>query len=213
MMPWAKPELAQDAAEWLGDAHPLIAQLGSADGLMGLHPLSSALALEPVGCLASLEQFLLRYHAEILLPCELPAICHAYHLAARNHVRELVELDAQLADAIPLRDIASASRRVGRSQLQRLRPLRDERVVQRYLASVDKGEAQGWNTLVYGMTLVVYSLPLRQGLLGYAQQTTRGFIHAGAKSFMTTETECRALFEKLCGPLAAAVESLVLAKS
>jgi hypothetical protein len=29
---WPQPQLAQDPAEWLGDAHPLVEQLGSADG-------------------------------------------------------------------------------------------------------------------------------------------------------------------------------------
>jgi len=30
MNPWSKPDLAQDAAEWLGEAHPLVEQLGLA---------------------------------------------------------------------------------------------------------------------------------------------------------------------------------------
>ena len=58
-------------------------------------------------------------------------------------------------------------------------PLRDERVVQRYLAAVESGEAHGWHTLVYGLTLVVYSLPLRQGLLGYAHQNHARFHSRG----------------------------------
>jgi urease accessory protein UreF len=90
-----------------------------------------------------------------------------------------------------------------------LRPLRDERIVQRYLQALADGEAHGWHTLVYGMTLVVYSLPLRQGLLGFAQQTMRGFIHSAARSCNATEAGCRALFHELCEPLPAAVESLL----
>ena len=97
-----------------------------------------------------------------------------------------------------LRDFASASQRVGRAQLQKLRPLRDERMVQRYLAAVEGGQAHGWHTLVYGMTLVLYSLPLRQGLLGYAQQTTRGFIHAAARGLQLKESACRTLFDEVC---------------
>ncbi len=61
----------------------------------------------------------------------------------------------------------------------------------RYLAAVESGEAHGWHTLVYGLTLAVYSLPLRQGLLGYAQQTTRGFIQAAARSLELSETDSR----------------------
>jgi hypothetical protein len=46
-------------------------------------------------------------------------------------------------------------------------------------------------------------------LLGYAQQTTRGFIHAAARPLDATEAECRALFNELCEPLPLAVESLL----
>jgi len=210
MNSWAtRPELAQDAAEWLGEAHPLVEQLGSADGLVSLHALADSLASRPIDSLSALGDFLQRYQEQILLPHELPAIRNAYHHAAQNHARELVALDQQLSREPMLRDFSSASRRIGQAQLQRLRPLRDERIVQRYLHALDNGEAHGWHTLVYGMTLVVYSLPLRQGLLGYAQQTTRGFIHSAARSLNATEANCRSLFDELCEPLPAAVETLV----
>ena len=209
MNPWAKPELAQDAAEWLGDAHPLVEQLGSADGLVSLHALADSLTAQPVTSLTALGEFLRRYHEQILVPHELHAIRDAQALASCNHVRELVALDQQLSREPSLRDFARASHRVGQAQLQKLRPLRDERIVQRYLHAVETGEAHGWHTLVYGLTLVLYSLPLRQGLLGYAHQTTRGFIHAAARPLQLTEEQCRDLFEELCEPLPVAVESLV----
>jgi urease accessory protein UreF len=198
MNPLVKPSLTQDPAEWLGDAHPLVAQLGTADGLASLHDLAAALAIRPVTNLAALREFLQAYHEQILLPQELPAIQTAFTHASRNEVRELIAFDQQLAAEPALRDFASASERVGRAQLQRLRPLRDERMVQRYLAAVESGQAHGWHTLVYGMTLVLYSLPLRQGLLGYAQQTTRGFIHSAARGLQLKEVECRDLFAELC---------------
>ena len=209
MNPWAKPELGQDAAEWLGDAHPLVEQLGSADGLVSLHTLANTLTARPVASFGALREFLHSYKERILLPHELPAIRDAQHHAANGHVRELVVLDQQLSREPALRDFAAASRRVGQAQLQRLRPLRDERIVQRYLQAVEDGGAHGWHTLVFGMSLAVYSLPVRQGLLGYAQQTTRGFIHAAARSLNPTEAECRTLFEELCTPLPGAIESLV----
>jgi urease accessory protein UreF len=209
MNPLAKPSLTQDPAEWLGDAHPLVEQLGSADGLVSLHALAGSLIARPITSLPALRDFLRCYQQQILLPHELPAIRDAYAFAAQNFARELVALDQQLSCEPMLRDFASASRRVGQAQLQRLRPLRDERVVQRYLLAVESGQAHGWHTLVYGMTLVVYSLPMRQGLLGYAQQTTRGFIHAAARPLNATEAECRELFDELCAPLPAAVEALI----
>lgn len=198
-----------DAAEWLGDWHPLAEQLGSADGLVSLGSASSLLRLPPVHSLPSLERFLRRYQARILLPLELPAIQAAHGHAARHEVRELVALDQELAGERLLQDFAGASRRVGLGQLRKLRPLRDQRVVQRYLQAVENGQAHGWHTLVYGLTLEIYSLPLRQGLLGYAQQTTRGFIYSAARSLSLSERACRNLFGKLCDNLPAAVEHLL----
>ncbi len=206
---WPQIQLGQDAAEWLGDAHPLVEQLGSADGLVALQALADSLTAQPVASLPGLRTFLQRYHERVLLPHELPAIQTAFRHASRSESRELVAFDQQLSREPTPRHFADASHRVGRAQLQKLRPLRDERVVQRYLAAVESGEAHGWHTLVYGLTLVVYSLPLRQGLLGYAHQTTRGFIHAAARSLQPTEAACRALFEELCEPLPGAVESLI----
>ena len=166
MNPLVKPALTTDPAEWLGDAHPLVAQLGTADGLASLHTLAESLVARPIVSLAALRDFLHAYHERILLPYELPAIQTAYEHISRNEVRELIAFDQQLATVAALKDFAVASQRIGRVQLQKLRPLRDERVVQRYLAAVESNQAHGWHTLVYGMTLVLYSLPVRQGLLG-----------------------------------------------
>jgi urease accessory protein UreF len=202
-----------DAAEWLGDWHPLAEQLGSTDGLVTLGSVSATLRLGPVHNLPSLRRFLLDYHSHILLPFELPAIQRAHGHASRHEVRELVAFDEDLGGQPLLQAFAEASRRVGQSQLRKLRPLRDQRVVQRYLDAVESGEANGWHTLVYGLTLSVYSLPLRQGLLGYAHQTTRGFIYSAARMLHLSERQCRALFDGLCAKLPEAVETLLAQKA
>jgi urease accessory protein UreF len=198
-----------DAAEWLGDWHPLAAQLGSADGLAELGSVSSLLRLGPVHDRASLARFLLEYQRQILVPFELPAIYTAHGQTGRHELRELIQLDHDLSAEPMLRHFAQASGRVGQNQLRQLRPLRDQRMVQRYLQAVEAGLAHGWHTLVYGLTLEVYSLPLRQGLLGYAHQTTRGFIYSAARPLRLSERQCRALFERLCAALPAAVEALL----
>jgi len=198
-----------DAAEWLGDWHPLAEQLGSANGLVSLCSASAQLCLKPVQDLSSLHQFLLQYQTHILLPLELPAIRCAHGHAARHEVRELVAFDQHLAGESVLRNFASASRRVGQWHVRQLRPLRDDRVVQRYLRAVESGRAHGWHTLVYGLTMAVYSLPLRQGLLGYAHQTTRGFIYAAARTLQLSERQCRTLFDDLSAVLPGAVEAAV----
>lgn len=196
-----------DAAEWLGDWHPLAEQLGSADGLVELGSVSSLLQLPPVHNVSSLRKFLGQYQLCILLPLELPAIESAHGHASRNEVRELVALDQELAAERVLQNFAAPSRRVGQAQLQKLRPLRDQRVIQRYLSAVESGEAHGWHTLVYGLTLAVYSLPLRQGLLGYAHQTMRGFIYSAAQMLDLSERACRQLFDELCADLPLAIEA------
>jgi urease accessory protein UreF len=198
-----------DAAEWLGDLHPLADQLGSACGLVTLGSVSATLRLAPVHNLPALRHFLGEYQAQVLLPFELPAIQRAYGHAAHHEVRELIALDRSLAAEPILRHFAPASRRVGQCQLRKLRPLRDERVVQRYLRAVESGQASGWHTLIYGLTMAVYSLPSRQGLLGYAHQTTRGFIYSAARMLQLSERQCRALFDTLCADLPEAVETLL----
>jgi urease accessory protein UreF len=205
------PVALSDAAEWLGDWHPLAEQLGSTDGLMTLASASSLLRLEPVRDLASLRRFLAAYHERILLPFELPAIRSAHAYGSCNGVQELVALDRQLAAEPVLQYFAEASQRVGRSQLRKLRPLRDLRVLQRYRLAVEAGEAQGWHTLVYGLTLAIYSLPLIQGLLGYAHQTTRGFIYSAPRGLRLSERACRALFDELTADLPAAIRTLLQA--
>ncbi len=202
-----------DAAEWLGDWHPLAEQLGSTDGLVTLGSVSASLRLVPVRNVPSLRSFLRNYQSQILLPFELPAIQSAHGHATRHEVRELVALDQGIAGQPIFSEFAAASQRVGQSQLRKLRPLRDQRVVQRYLHAVESGEAHGWHTLVYGLTLAVYSLPLRQGLLGYGHQTTRGFIYSAARMLSLSERQCRALFDSLCADLPEAIEALLADKA
>ncbi len=198
-----------DPAEWLGDWHPLAEQLGSADGLFELGSVTAWLRLRPVQSLPALRRFLQQYHREILFPVELPAIQAAHGHASRNELRELVAFDLHLAGEPLIGEFASPSRRVGQAQLRKLRPLRDQRFVQRYRRAVLCGEAHGWHTLVYGMTLSLYSLPLRQGLLGYAHQTTRGFIYAAARGLRLSERNCRALFDELSSGFPARIETIV----
>lgn len=200
---------AGEPADWLGDWHPLAEQLGSADGLVALSALSASVRVPQVRDLPSLRRFLKTYHEHILLPIELPAIQRAFDHTSRHELRELVEFDRELAAQAELKPFAEASRRIGQTQLQKLRPLRDERVPRRYREAVERGEANAWHTLVYGLTLALYSMPLRQGLLGYGFQTTRGFIHAAARSLRLSENDCRELLDGLCSGLPDAVEKLI----
>lgn len=170
---------------------------------------AATLRLEPARDRAALRDFLRRYHTELLLPVELPAIRRAWGHATRNEFRELAVFDRELLAEPRLAPFAAVSQAAGQRQLRRFRPLHDVRLVQRYLAALEREEVRAWHTLVYGVTMWLFSLPLHQGLLGYARQITRGFIRAAAPEAGLSAREARRLFEELAIPLAAAVPAAV----
>ena len=178
---------AQTAEQLLGELHPLAEQLGSAEGLASL--TASMAQVPPVESLASLREFLQKYKATLLFPIELPAIHQAFVHIDRYEVRELIVWERGLADQIVSQELAAASRRVGRNQLRRLRHLRDQRLVQRYIQAVEKGEAYGWHTVVYALVLHLFSLPIRQGLASYAHQTLRGFVESASRLLELTQQQ------------------------
>jgi urease accessory protein UreF len=198
-----------ESGEVLGDWHPLVHQLGAADGLIALSTASHSLQLSQVTSVESLQDFLEAYQAQVLIPHELAGIQRAYRHASRNETRELIAFDRSMEAEAILKPFQSASRRVGEAQLKRLRPLRDHRLLMRYLRAVEEGLAFGWHTLVYGVTLSVYSLPVLQGLASYEKQTLLGFMHAAARSLRLSEADCRALLEKLAPSLPRPLESVL----
>ena len=107
---WAQRQtLATDPAEWLGQWHPLAAQLGSADGLVALASLTAALNLPPIADLPTLRQFIHAYHERVLRPIELPAILRAYNHTAGFELRELIAFDQELGACPELQPLAEAS--------------------------------------------------------------------------------------------------------
>ena len=192
-MPVGTNIVPSSPAELLGDVHPLLEQLGSADDLAVTSTVADAMELRRVCDLPSLRNFLDAYRVQVLVPVELPAIVSAFQHATRGELKELIALDERLAQDTAIRKFAVASCRVGQRQLSKLRPMRDQRLVQRYLTAIADGRARGWHTLVYGVSLAMFSLPLRQGLQNYIEQTARGFIYASAKSLRLTEGDCDAL--------------------
>lgn len=195
-------QVAQSAAERLvGDLHPLAACLASPEVAGAGRGL--LVRMPRVRDRASLRAFLGWYREELLLPVELPSIRHAWGHFARYEPRELIALDLALGRAPELRPFAAASRAVGRSQLRRLLPMRDQRLVRRYYRAVESGRANGWHVLVYGVVLGLFSLPLHQGTLVYARQTMRGFIGRAAGPLGLRLAECDELLEETIVPVAA----------
>jgi len=193
----------------LGHWHPLLEQLGSSDVLAMLNGFTDAFFCPKIDNVETLGVFLEAYQQQRLYSLEWPAIVRAHSFACHNHSRELIALDRAMVEIESHPGFARASRCVGKMQLQNLRPLRDHRVVQRYLEAVDGQQAEGWHTLVYGLTLAVYSLPLRQGLVNYARQSLNGFIDAAGRPLQIPHEECQALLERQCIEMGAQLEKLL----
>ena len=203
----------REAEETLGQWHPLVDQLGSTEGLVTLGNVSGSLQLQRVDSLASLRALLEAYQTQVLIPIELPAIQRAYLHALRTETRELIAFDQQMAGEPVLQNFAAASRRIGQFLLKRLRPLRDERLLQRYLRAVEERRAHGWHTLVFGVTLALYSLPVRQGMVAFERQMLRGFINTAARSLRLSESDCSGLLDEVCLDLSRSLETDLLSES
>jgi urease accessory protein UreF len=200
----------QAANEILGELHPFAERLGCPAGLSTLTTAPAfPIQFGPIDSLPSLRHFLHEYYSQILVACELPSINQAHHHASRSEIRELIAADARLSLDPAMQPFAGSSQYVGTAQLKQLRPLRDQRIIQRYLDAVEMGEAQGWHTVVYGLILSIYSMPLRQGLLHYGHQTIRGFISSANFSLKLNREECQELQDDFCLRLPGAVESIL----
>lgn len=173
MAPPPLPELA-------GAASPLLARLGAAGTAPDFAAATILLGATPVRTAGELTALLAAYRERLLFPVELPVIARAAGHAAAGFGRELAGLDREAEKQFPPGPFRDASRAVGLAQLRRLRPLRDVRVVQRYLEAVDVGASPGLHVVVYGLLLATFSLPLRSGLAHYAQAAHGGLARTGA---------------------------------
>lgn len=203
---------SHSANEVTGELSALAEKLGAAH-LTELTHTSSRFELNHIRNLPQLRRFLQKYSAQVLVNSELRTIHRAYQHASRSQARELIALDASVQSLPLLRSLTPASQHVGGSQLQKLRPLRDQRVVQRYLAAVESGEAKAWHTVVFGLVLALFSVPLRQGLLHYATQTVNGFIHSAAGRLQLRQEDCEALLTEITQQFPRAVDEIVQEES
>jgi urease accessory protein UreF len=202
-------KLPQRPAEMLGDLAALAEQLGGADGLCQLPLAAVGLRVAGVDTWPALVRFLNDYAGQILVPHELPAITRAYGHATRYEFRELLAFDQSLGQSSSWQPFAEASRAVGRNQLRQLRPLRGERLVQRYLKATEEGHANAWHAVVFGLVLALYALPLRQGLMHFAQQTLGGFAQAASGSIRFTNADRQELLAGHARAVAMALEKII----
>jgi urease accessory protein UreF len=194
-----------DAADW----RALEEQLGSPEEATALSASVLAGSLKGVHTAEQLRDFVANFQTENLALQELPIILRSYNHARRNEGREIIQLDQSLKLTMANDALASASVRVGRNQLRRMRALRHEKVVSKYWDAVRNGEASAWHTIVFGVVLAVYSIPLRQGLHHYSQQTIRGFLDAGARTLKLREAAVDDLESSLLAGTPALVEKVL----
>lgn len=189
-----------------GELKGLLEQIGEPPELIALAP-----ALNPklIRDMATLRKFLEAYAHRLLLPIELRAIARAWTHASRCETRELIALDQDLANEPLLNFLAEPSKQIGQLQLSLLRPLRDQRVVQRYWAAIEAKQAQGWHTLAYGLTLFIYSVPLRQGLCHYAEQTMFALADIAARRVGLPADECRQIAMDVLAPLPGCIDKIL----
>lgn len=172
-----------EAADW----RAIEEQLGSPEEATAMSAAVFADSIKGIQSAGQLRDFVAQFQAQILGPQELPIILRSYNHARRSEGREVIQLDRSVK--VDDKALAAASVRVGRNQLRRMRALRHEKVVGKYWDAVRGGDASAWHTVVFGVVLAVYSIPLRQGLHHYTQQTVRGFLEAGARTLRLRENE------------------------
>ncbi|MDB6055989.1 MAG: hypothetical protein JWN25_3512 [Verrucomicrobiales bacterium] len=170
-------------------------RLGPVESVIHLGSAESLIEFPGISSLPGLEKFLIAYRDRILVPVELPAILSAYDLTVKQHALELISLDQEMASAMPSDSFSEASSRVGKAQLKRLRPLKDSRLIQKYIAALEEGRVRGWHTLVYGLSLATYSIPIVQGLQNYCEQTLGSFANAGIQKLNLPEQTLESILE------------------
>ena len=167
------------------------------------------LDIEGVTDLRGLRLFLERYEREVLRPIELPTVQSAYWFANRGQFRELLELDAELSANDSLIPLARASLSVGREQLRLLKPMYDQRMVQRFRKCVVAGEARGWNPIVFGMFLSIHSIPVREGLMQFGRQIWSGIVNGVQESCDLSDEDCNALLGETIDRLPDWIEEVI----
>jgi urease accessory protein UreF len=115
---------------------------------------TDGLELSHVRSLPGIAPLLEKYTAQVLVNSELRTIHRAYWHSSCAEGRELIALDVSLQKEPLLQNVARASQQVGRAQLK-ASSAADQRVVQRYLAAVERGEARAWHTIVFGLVLAL----------------------------------------------------------
>ena len=190
--------------------HPYEAQLDALEEVLCADLVTDTLGMGKITSTAELTVLLERYRITLLEPVELSTISHAHHLASRGRARELIKLDEAFLGNHPewLR-LSAGSIRFGNDCLSRLRPLRDERVVQRMIEAVRFGKTPGHHLTVFGLTMAAFSIAPRQGLVDYAQAALKAVVATTTETLKLTQADCKLLLARSHAPLPKAIDRMV----
>ena len=190
--------------------HPYEAQLDALEDVLGADLVAGALGMGPLTSADELAVALEHYRTTLLEPIELPTLTKARRLASRGRTKELIALDQDFLGNHPeWLPLAAGSARFGHDTLARLRPLRDERVVQRMLEAVQTGKTPGHHHIVFGLTMAVYSIPARQGLADYAQSALEAVIATAPGKLKLTQEDRAALLAPSQAHLPSAISRMI----
>lgn len=187
---------------FLGDLDRLVSAVGLEGRMLAEGEGLECLETRTISDLTSLKRFLDVYLEVLIKPIELPTIARAAEYTRQGGFKELMALDHELNHCRALENFAEASQWIGQCHARSMRGMRDHRAVWRYCDAIRQREAKGWHTVVYGVVLAAYSIPLRQGLQNYCLQTLGGFVDSAARRFNwesgQAESEKAALEARVC---------------
>lgn len=101
---------------------------------------------------------------------ELPLVLESFNLATHGKFREIIQLDKSAGAKPWISDYQENAVAAGRDQLHALSPLTDHKGIQSMIAALNRGTCLGHQPVIYGLFFNAYSIPIRQGLIYYAEQ-------------------------------------------
>ena len=195
---------------FLGDLSRLTGQLGvRSDGALPDRFSAHLFEGKEIVDSDSLVQFLGEYRSSFIIPVELPTIVEASRCVVHGEFRELMALDEGLAKNSALAVFSEASQWIGQCHARPMRGMKDHRAVWRYCEAIRLGEAKGWHTVVYGVVLAAFSIPLRQGLVNYCERIAGGFIGSAATKLELSASDALVLQARFMDQLTSDIDDAI----
>jgi len=106
----------------------------------------------------------------LILEQELDFVFKAYKFSKLGYFRDIKNLDTSYKKVVQDQEFLEISTKAATQQLLILSPLKDHKVITQYIQQVKQGGCSGIQAITYGILFEIYSIPLREALLFYADQ-------------------------------------------